>query len=76
MPSVFTTVATFDNTAEAYLHKGLLESEGIPCVVKDEHMTQIYPGKNYANGGVRLQVRQRHIYKARKILGVHGFYDH
>ncbi len=59
------TVATFFNASEAYIIKGLLESEGIEAMIFDENAAAYTP---IVIGGVRLVVRQSDLEKAKKIL--------
>lgn len=50
------TVARFSFPHEANIAKGLLESEGIPSFVADEHTVNMQWLYSNAMGGVRLQV--------------------
>jgi len=63
-----TTIATFDNTPSAYIAKGRLEAEGIPCWLKDENMGQTDWLYNIAVGWIKLQVETHHVQRAREIL--------
>lgn len=66
MDDKLVTVATFFNASEAYITKGLLESEGIDAWLYDEHTSTVYTP--LIVGGVRLAVRQSDLEKAREIL--------
>lgn len=59
------TVATLFDTNEAYIIKGLLESEGIEARIFDEHAAAYTP---FVVGGVRLVVKQSDLERAKKIL--------
>jgi hypothetical protein len=49
-------VARFVDWSEAQIARGLLESNGIACVVGDSNMTAIEWGINLGQGGIRLTV--------------------
>lgn len=61
------TVATFFDTNEAYIIKGLLESEGIEARIFDEHAAAYTP---FVVGGVRLVVKQSDLERTQKILSM------
>jgi hypothetical protein len=58
----------YNSDAEAYIAKGLLESNGIKCIVDNEIMSTIYPIPFSTIGQVRLMVLQRDENMAREIL--------
>lgn len=59
------TIATFNQSAEAYLNKAKLESEGIWSFVAGEYATKwVIP----ISGGIELQVRESDAEEAIKIL--------
>lgn len=60
-------VAAFLDVNEAYLAKGLLESEGIEALLFDEH-SAVVVYSSYAVGGLRLMVRQSDLARAKSIL--------
>lgn len=62
------TVATFDNMPAAHIAKGRLETEGIPCWLKDEYLGQTDWLYNIAVGWIKLQVDAAHVERARAIL--------
>lgn len=62
------TVATFDNMLAAYIAKGGLEAEGVPCWLKDENLGQTDWLYNIAVGWIKLQVEDKNSVKAREIL--------
>jgi len=49
-------VARFVDWSEAQMARGLLESNGIACVVGDTNMTVMEWGLNLGQGGIRLTV--------------------
>lgn len=57
------TVASYANPTEAYIAKGLLESEGIHCVLKNENLPQTLPV-----GSVELMVNDEDADRAQSIL--------
>ena len=63
-----TTVATYNNTAEAGLAKERLESEGIDAFLIEGIGGGVMP---YV-GGIHLQVRNEDLEEAREILGPDG----
>ena len=60
-------VAAFLDVNEAYLAKGLLESEGIEALLFDEHAAVVVYTP-YAMGGLRLMVKQSDLARAKSIL--------
>ena len=57
------TVATYPNPTDAYIAKGLLESCGIHCEIRHEHVQQLLP-----IGAVELLVVEQDATRAREIL--------
>lgn len=51
------TVARFDEPFVAHFYRGLLEDQGITCVIADEHHVAWNPLASFAIGGVRVMVR-------------------
>ncbi len=62
------TVATFFSHAEALLARTRLESSGIECFLKDEHLNRIHALAAPAIGGIKLQVPDADAAQARDIL--------
>jgi len=62
------TVKSFDTAIEAHIIKNKLEGEGIRAFVMDENIVTLNPLLNFAVGGVRLQVNEEDLDKARQIL--------
>ncbi|MCF8233986.1 MAG: DUF2007 domain-containing protein [Bacteroidales bacterium] len=67
------TIRTFTFPQEAYFVKSLLESQEIPVFLKDELMVQVYNFASNAVGGVKLQVPEKDVEKAREILNENGY---
>lgn len=61
-------VARFSFPHEAHIARGLLESEGIPAFVADEHTVNMQWLYSNAMGGVRLAVPRMHAQKAHEVL--------
>ena len=59
---------TFTFPTELAVVKSKLESEGIECRVLDEHTVQTHNFLSQAIGGVRLQVAESNLERARLIL--------
>lgn len=59
--------AAFLDINEAYLAKGLLESEGIEALLFDEH-SAVVVYTPYAVGGLRLMVKESDLERAKNIL--------
>ena len=70
-----TTIATFDNMPAAYIAKGRLEAEGIPCSLMDENLGQTDWLYNIAVGWIKLQVEPRLAERARTILDTDYSHD-
>ena len=65
-PHRFVTVAAFHKPVDAYLARAFLDSQGIECVLLNEHIGWLYGS---AAGGVRLAVRGADHERARHTLG-------
>ena len=57
---------TFTNDVDANIVRGVLESNGVPCIVNGENMNVIYGG--IPSFSVRLYVRRTDLDLARRIL--------
>ena len=66
------TIMTFQYNHEAYLVKTKLESEGVMVNLLDEYISQIQPFYAGATGGIKLQVKDADIIKAKYILSEIG----
>lgn len=50
------TIKTFDDAISAHLLRVKLESEDIPCFIRDEHIVTMNPLFNFAVGDIKLKV--------------------
>jgi hypothetical protein len=64
----FIVVAAYPDATQAHVAKGLLESEGIDAVLRDEHLVTANWMLSNALGGVRLMVPQAREVEARRLL--------
>lgn len=62
------TVATFNQLAEAYLAKNLLEAQGIPVFLADEGSASWHVGTVIPGAAAKLQVSEEHEIRAAQIL--------
>ncbi len=62
------TIASFRDVPLAELARSKLESEGIPCFLKDKNLIAIDWAYSFALGGVKLQVREADAERAKAIL--------
>jgi len=67
MPELI-TIERFTSPWEAHIARGLLESEGIPASLADEHQIWANWQMSQAFGGVRLQVPASHHAHALEVL--------
>lgn len=67
------TILTFMYPNEAHMAQGFLESEGIESFLKDEMTVQVQNFYSNAIGGVKLQVRDGDVEKAKAILESGGY---
>lgn len=71
--STFVTVAIFTYAHEAAVPKARLESEGIPCYLKDEHSMMLQPFFTFNGSGIKLQVNAEDADEAIRILEDSGY---
>lgn len=57
---------SYTNIADAYMTKGILETNGVPCVVNGQLMSTLYFGVPGLDS--RLYVRRKDLEMARKII--------
>ena len=62
------TVATFDTIIDAHIAMGRLETVGIACFLMDEQLIQTDMLYSPALGGIKLQVDQKNVARARQAL--------
>ncbi len=53
---------------DAYIAKGVLETNGIPCVINNEIMSSVYPITITTLGEIRLFIFRRDLYAARRLF--------
>lgn len=63
-------IAQFSKGFDAHLAKSKLESEGIEGFLADEHIVQMNWLYSNLVGGVKLQVRESDLVKAKEALGI------
>lgn len=69
MPTAVLT--TCDNTISAHIIRTKLESEGIPCFLKNEYFTDLMPQYfNLLGSGVQIIVNQEDLLNARQIIHI------
>ena len=65
-------IARFQNQAEAFMLRSLLESEGIECYLKDEIINQMYGG--FVDfGGIKVQVMEDQVPHAMDVMLANGY---
>jgi hypothetical protein len=62
------TLTTFDNSLEAHIVKGLLESEEIPVFLLGEHFFNAQSLLNVGLAQIRLQVPRQQLTEAKQVL--------
>ena len=65
------TIATFRNVTKAHLARMKLDMEEIECFLQDEYIVAIHSLYDNLVGGVKLQVRESDVPRAREILQLH-----
>ena len=61
-------IKTFDDSFSVHLARVQLESEGIQCFIRDEHIVSVNPLFNFAVDGIKLEVSEEDAEKALEIL--------
>lgn len=65
-------IARFQNQAEAFMLRSLLESEGIECYLKDEIINQMYGG--FVDfGGIKVQIMEDQVPHAMDVMQANGY---
>ncbi|MCM1518087.1 MAG: DUF2007 domain-containing protein [Pseudoflavonifractor sp.] len=59
---------TYYSDADAYIDKGVLETNGVPCVILNEIMSTVYPLTLTPLGAIRLMVPAGLLDEARLII--------
>ena len=65
-------IARFQNQAEAFMLRSLLESEGIECYLKDEIIKQMYGGF-VEFGGIKVQGMEDQVPHAMDVMQANGY---
>ena len=65
------TIATYTFPHEVFIDRSKLEAFGIECFVKDELTIQVHNFYSNALGGIKLQVQQKDLERAKTILSDH-----
>lgn len=68
--SVLVELRAYSDNVEAYIAKGVLESNGIVCILNNEIMSSVYPLTLSSIGGIRLLVRREDLDRAEEILSI------
>lgn len=55
---------TFEDLTRAYLIKGILEDNKIPCFISDENTLLVYPLYNQCLGGIKLSIFEKDLERA------------
>jgi len=69
------TIYHFNLLSEAMIVRGRLESEGIPCMIQNELISQVAPFYSDSFGGVKLQVNESDVAAAMEILKEAGYVE-
>ena len=69
------TIYNFEYLGEAAIVRARLESEGIPCMIQNELISQIAPFYSDTFGGVKLQVNESDVPQAMEILKEAGYIE-
>lgn len=67
------TIISFTQPHDAHFAKGLLESEGIETIIRDELTAQVNNFYSNAIGGVKLDVKESDLITANSILKDGGY---
>lgn len=59
---------TYYNDADAYIDKGVLETNGVPCVITNEIISNVYPLTMTPLGAIRLWIRKQDADLACRIM--------
>lgn len=59
---------TYYTDAEAYIDKGVLETNGVPCSITNELVSTVYPITITPLGAIRLWIRRKDAELACRIM--------
>jgi hypothetical protein len=68
MPGKPITIKTFDNSIQAHLARNCLVDAGIPATLSDENLVGTHWALSNAVGGIRLQVPEDDVARAKALL--------
>lgn len=66
--STLIVLESYNSDVEAYIARGVLESNGVKCIINNEIMSSIYPLTLTSIGGIKLLVRREDFELAKEIL--------
>lgn len=59
---------SYVNDADAYIAKGVLETNGVPCIINNEIFSSVYPVRLAPWGSIKLLIFRRDMEKAIRIM--------
>lgn len=59
---------SYVNDADAYIAKGVLETNGVPCIINNEIFSSVYPVGLAPWGSIKLLIFRRDMEKAIRII--------
>ena len=59
---------SYVNDADAYIAKGVLETNGVPCIINNEIFSSVYPVGLSPWGSIKLLIFRRDMEKAIQIM--------
>lgn len=59
---------SYVNDADAYIAKGVLETNGVPCIINNEIFSSVYPVGLAPWGSIKLLIFRRDVEKAIQIM--------
>jgi hypothetical protein len=62
------TIGTYLYRYQAEMAKGLLDEEGIACVIQLDDVSGLHPELNFTNNRIRLRVRSDQAERARQVI--------
>ncbi len=66
--STLIVLESYNSDVEAHIARGVLESNGVKCIINNEIMSSIYPLTLTSIGGIKLLVRREDFELAKEIL--------
>ena len=59
---------SYVNDADAYIAKGVLDTNGVPCIINNEIFSSVYPVGLAPWGSIKLLIFRRDMEKAIRIM--------